>query len=221
MGFFSKEQPYSDISASDLKSIYEGLTYVFGKHGVVIIGGRAVNIYCFNNKRDTHDIDVVVSENPTKIGNLYEKATEKDFSVEKDGSDIKFIDNKTGAQIDFFYKEAVGGINTQDILRRDSAMERPLTKNGTVRVIHPALLILIKYSAGRDKDWQDIANLIRNLYNNSPEEFIKEERDKIGRYLDSEQIERFAVELGHTIDRYNQLLEEQRKQLYAAARRKI
>ncbi|MEM4098867.1 MAG: nucleotidyltransferase [Candidatus Micrarchaeaceae archaeon] len=220
MGFFrqhSREQPYSDISASALKSIYDRLTYIFGEYGVVIIGGRAVNIYCFNNKRDTHDIDVVVPENPTKIDNLYEKAAEKDFSVEKDGSDIKFIDNKTGAQIDFFYKEAVGGINTQDIL--DSAMERPLTKNGIVRVIHPALLILIKYSAGRDKDWQDIANLIRNLYNNSPAEFIKEEREMIEKYIDSEQIERFAVELGHAIDRYNQLLEEQRKQLYAAARR--
>ncbi|MEM3661487.1 MAG: hypothetical protein QXG73_01515, partial [Candidatus Micrarchaeaceae archaeon] len=66
-----------------------------------------------------------------------------------------------------------------------------------------------------------IANLIRNLYNNSPEEFIKEEGEKIGRYLDSEQIERFAVELRQAIDHYNQLLEEQRKQLYAAARRKI
>ncbi|MEM4114310.1 MAG: nucleotidyltransferase [Candidatus Micrarchaeaceae archaeon] len=220
MGFFrqrSKEQPYSDIPASELKSIYDRLTGIFGEYGVVIIGGRAVNIYCFNNKRDTHDIDVVVSENPTKIGNLYEKAAENGFFVKKDGSDIKFIDNKTGAQIDFFYKEAVGGINTQDIL--DSAMERPLTKNGIVRVIHPALLILIKYSAGRDKDWQDIANLIRNLYNNSPAEFIKEEREMIEKYIDSEQIERFAVELGHAIDRYNQLLEEQRKQLYAAARR--
>ncbi|MEM4097865.1 MAG: nucleotidyltransferase [Candidatus Micrarchaeaceae archaeon] len=220
MGFFrqhSKEQPYSDISASALKSIYDRLTGIFGEYGVVIIGGRAVNIYCFNNKRDTHDIDVVVSENPTKIDNLYEKADKNGFFVEKDGSDIKFIDNKTGAQIDFFYKEEVGGIKTRDIL--DSAMERPLTKNGTVRVIHPALLVLNKYSAGRNKDWQDIANLIRNLYNNSPEEFINEERDKIERYIDSEQIERFAVELRHVIDRYNQLLEEQRKQLYAATAR--
>ncbi|MEM3714324.1 MAG: hypothetical protein QXF82_05175, partial [Nitrososphaeria archaeon] len=151
------------------------------------------------------------------IDNLYEKAAENGFSVEKGGSDIKFIDKTTGAQIDFFYKEAVGGIKTRDIL--DSAMERPLTKNGTVRVIHPALLVLNKYSAGRNKDWQDIANLIRNLYNNSPEEFINEERKMIERYIDPEQIKRFAVELRHAIDRYNQLLEEQRKQLYAAARR--
>ncbi|MDE1855499.1 MAG: nucleotidyltransferase [Candidatus Micrarchaeota archaeon] len=185
----------SDIPTYAIKDIYDRLSDIFGKDDVVIIGGRAVNIYCFNSKRDTHDVDVVVSKKPSEIEDFDVKALEMGMIPRTQGSEIVGVnDNYSGAQIDFFYKDNVGGVERSDIL--ETALERTLTKEGTVRVVHPGYLVLIKYTAGRDKDWDDIRNIMRNMYNSSPAKFFKEEEGKIRKYIpDQEQLQLFAKEL--------------------------
>ncbi len=55
-----------DIPISDIAAIKEKLVETFNSP-TVFIGGRAVNLYCMNNSRGTHDIDLVINHKPSNI----------------------------------------------------------------------------------------------------------------------------------------------------------
>jgi len=193
----SKLKQASNISPNVIQETCERLTDLFGEPPVVI-GGRAVNIYCFHERRDTHDIDVAVKQDPSEIPNFFYKAVEMGFIPRTEdekagGKMVGVTDRETGAQVDFFFKETIGGVEKSDVF--EMALDRTLTKRGTTKVVDPGLLVLMKYTANRDKDWEDVGNLMRNVYGNSPSVFLKEESEKVKKYVPADQQKLFVQNL--------------------------
>ena len=92
-----------NIKDTTLVQIYRSLEEVFGEGNVVIIGGRAVNIYCSKNKRNTEDIDIVVKTDLSSE-ELNKKLNENGFLPENVGEkdSTQYIYKGSGIKIDFY-----------------------------------------------------------------------------------------------------------------------
>ncbi len=183
-----------NIKPYQLDDIYERLHGIFDD--IIIIGGRAVNIYCSNNKRNTHDIDVVVGFGNSKNGSdaIKEKALQSSFMYEESkGLVKKLIDRETNISIDLYYSKSISNIELSDIIKY--SQKRTMGSQGTiVNVVHPALLILMKMQSNRQKDKNDIYNLIDNLYG-QPERFMQKENKMLSMYLEPAELKKLEAAL--------------------------
>ena len=176
----NRDREYN-ITPLELLDIYHRLEKLFDD--VAILGGRAVNIYISGDKRFTKDIDVAVKlpDMPPKM--LKDVILENGFIYEtyEDGKLKKLINRETNTSIDLYYSADLGGIHVEDLLRL--AKTRTLGHDSeTVKVVNPALLILMKLKSNRPKDIEDVGKLIQNLYG-TPEKFIEKENAVLSRYL--------------------------------------
>ena len=183
-----------NIKPYQLDSIYERLQSIFDD--IVIIGGRAVNIYCSNNKRSTHDIDVVVGFGNPKNGSdaIKEKALQSGFMYEESGGLVrKLVDKETDISIDLYYSKPISNIELFDIIKY--SQKRTMGSQGAiVNVVHPALLILMKMQSNRQKDRNDVYNLIDNLYG-QPELFMQKENKILSMYLEPVELKKLEAAL--------------------------
>ncbi len=183
-----------NIKPYQLDDIYERLHGIFDD--IIIIGGRAVNIYCSNNKRNTHDIDVVVGFGNSKNGSdaIKEKALQSSFMYEESkGLVKKLIDRETNISIDLYYSKSISNIELSDIIKY--SQKRTMGSQGTiVNVVQPALLILMKMQSNRQKDKNDIYNLIDNLYG-QPERFMQKENKMLSMYLEPAELKKLEAAL--------------------------
>ena len=183
-----------NIKPYQLDSIYERLQNIFDD--IIIIGGRAVNIYCSNNKRGTHDIDVVVGFENSKNGSdaIKEKALQSGFMYEESKDLVKkIIDKETGISIDLYYTKPISNIELSDIIKY--SQKRTMGHRGAiVNVVHPALLILMKMQSNRQKDRNDVYNLIDNLYG-QPELFMQKENQILSMYLEPAGLKKLEAAL--------------------------
>ncbi|EET89926.1 MAG: nucleotidyltransferase [Candidatus Micrarchaeales archaeon] len=197
----NRDREYN-ITPLELLDIYHRLEKLFDD--VAILGGRAVNIYISGDKRFTKDIDVVVKLPDIPLNMLKDAILENGFIYETydNGNLKKLINKETNTSIDLYYSANLGGIRIQDLL--DLAKTRILGHdNETVKVVHPALLILMKLKSNRPKDIEDVGKLVHNLYG-TPEKFIERENAVLSRYLDLSDFGFLRSRLETT--RYEQLL---------------
>ena len=188
--FIMRAQKYN-ITASTLIQIYKSLEKVFGEGNVVIIGGRAVNILCSKDHRYTDDLDIVAATN-LSFEEVNRKLLENGFIPEygKELSErfTKYIDRSSGVKVDLYilYNEEkraewpVSGIPKEDIINSAKEVE---IKKVHVKVVDPVLLVLMKYNAGRQNDYVDIAKIITHVYHADFGAFEKEARPIIEGYL--------------------------------------
>ncbi|MCL5434540.1 MAG: nucleotidyltransferase [Candidatus Marsarchaeota archaeon] len=177
----NRDKEYN-ITPLELLDIYHRLEKLFDD--VAILGGRAVNIYIFGDKRFTKDIDVAVKLPDVPLKMLKDAILENGFIYETydDGKLKKLINRETNTSIDLYYSADLGGIHIEDLL--SLAKTRTLGHDSeTVKVVNPALLILMKLKSNRPKDIEDVGKLIQNLYG-TPEKFIEKENAVLSRYLD-------------------------------------
>lgn len=170
-----------NITPLELLDINHRLEKLFDD--VAILGGRAVNIYISGDKRFTKDIDVVVKLPDVPLKTLKDEILKNGFIYETydDGKLKKLVNKETNTSIDLYYSADLGGISIEDLL--GLAKARTIGHdNETVKVVHPALLILMKLKSNRPKDAEDIGKLIQNLYG-TPEKFIEKEHAVLSRYL--------------------------------------
>jgi hypothetical protein len=172
-----------NITPALLSQIYRDLSELFdGK--VVIIGGRAVNIYCAKDKRNTDDLDVVV-----RIGSnlttrdIQERLIEYNFSPAKESfnpeNGFYQLQHRSGVKIDIYLlregeqRESwpISGIPKIDII--DNAVERQLPTGDRVYIVDPVRLVLMKFNSHRPQDIEDIGNIISSLYS-SFDDFLEE-----------------------------------------------
>jgi predicted nucleotidyltransferase len=176
-----------NITPKTLIEIVKELEEVFGKRNVVIIGGRATNIYCSKDYRDTDDIDIVV-----KSGTSFEKLNDilinKGYLHISDGSDIHSTQyERNGVKIDLYVlypgedrtERPVSYIPKEDIIKN---AERKEIDGKEVRVVDPVRLVLMKYNSRRKQDLIDIANVIDHVFGNFYK-FIEEAEPIIKEYL--------------------------------------
>ena len=168
--FIMRAQKYN-ITASTLIQIYKDLEGVFGEGNVVIIGGRAVNILCSKDHRYTNDLDIVAATN-LSFEEINRKLWENGFVADDYGKVLhehptkytKYIHKLSGVKIDLYIlydgeeraEWPVSGIPKEDIINSAKEVE---IKNTYVKVVDPVLLVLMKYNAGREKDYIDIAKI--------------------------------------------------------------
>jgi len=206
-----KAQKYN-ITAPTLIQIYKGLEEVFGEGNVVIIGGRAVNILCSKDYRYTEDIDVVVSTNlnPKDINKkLLENGFVPEYGEKLSEHFTKYIDRSSGVKVDLYIlyngeeraERPISGIYKEDII--NSAKEVQI-KKAHVKVVDPVLLVLMKYDAGREKDYIDIAKIITHVYGGFGA-FEKEAKPIIESYLREAGEEN---KLDYTIELLKKIYEE-------------
>ena len=182
-----KKKDGYNIPIYKLEDIYSRLDRIFGDKAV-IIGGRAVNIYCSKDARFTHDIDVVVKLNhrdAESVKAAKDRILENGFIYENDadGGIKKLIDESTGISIDLYYTKRVSGIEISDIISYSKKVSIG-AHDTKVDVVNPALLVLMKIKSNREKDWGDIYNLMYNLYG-TPENFVNKENKILSLYLNS------------------------------------
>ena len=196
----------SSIPLVEFAGIYDRLTGIFGEN-TVVIGGRAVNLLCYNNRRDTHDIDVVIEPraNPeTKVGIILGSG----FSIIRDKHNkIKtLVDDATGVSVDLYWKRDVGGIRIEDIIETSVSKDEAI--GGRVyrlKVAAPLALILMKHSAWNTdrrgagprggKDADDIRALIQNQYG-TPANFFRSDREELlGFFQSSDTFDRFVADI--------------------------
>lgn len=174
--------------------IYDRIAGIFGGN-TVVIGGRAVNLLCYNNQRNTHDIDVVIdpkSKPDEKVGMIQSSG----FSIERDsnGRMKSLIDNRSGVSVDLYYRKEVGGIKIEDII--GTSVLKTESIGGHVykfMVADPLVLILMKRAAWNSDrnersgrmDSKDIMNLIQNQYGN-PANFFRVEVDRLSEFFRSQ-----------------------------------
>jgi len=173
--FIMRAQKYN-ITASTLIQIYKDLEGVFGEGNVVIIGGRAVNILCSKDHRYTNDLDIVAATN-LSFEEINRKLWENGFVADDYGKVLhehptkytKYIHKLSGVKIDLYIlydgeeraEWPVSGIPKEDIINSAKEVE---IKNTYVKVVDPVLLVLMKYNAGRENDYIDIAKIITHVY---------------------------------------------------------
>jgi hypothetical protein len=162
-----------NITPAMLSEIVNELKSVFGNN-VVVIGGRATNIYCAKDKRPTDDLDIVVK---TKMSpeEAFNKLVEHNFiqekkNINKDMRFVQFLYGSTGIKVDIYIlyegekreEWPISGIPKSDIIK--NALDIELSNKEKVKVVDPVRLVLMKLNAGRPKDYQDIANIISHVY---------------------------------------------------------
>ncbi|MCL4389678.1 MAG: hypothetical protein M1528_02445 [Candidatus Marsarchaeota archaeon] len=191
-----------DISISQFSDIYDRLGAAFGEP-VTVIGGRAVNLLCFHNKRDTNDIDVVISpvkfsreslRNPEFYSHVRERLIENGFVVDSSSAPLgKIVDMESGIRIDLYFSRDISGVPISDIIEGSTEISLPVgKKTANIRVASPVHLIIMKYntfisdgkgSGGRQgKDGADMRNIISNHYR-TPENFLNVEGAKLAEYF--------------------------------------
>ncbi|MCL5102441.1 MAG: hypothetical protein M1544_03745 [Candidatus Marsarchaeota archaeon] len=144
----------------------------------VVIGGRAINFLCSRDTRYTHDIDMVVPNNPAESQG---KLIDAGFMLKWNGPRLvgaTYLD-KEGTEpgrdmltIDFYSSRPVNGLSINEILQNSVEIKLPI---GTVLVPRPSILMLMKYDAGRRKDMDDFKLLLQNFYAGNINTFFEKE----------------------------------------------
>lgn len=169
-----KNSHKSNIPLSVFAEIYSRLNKAFGEN-TVVIGGRAINLLCYNETRFTHDIDVVVPTNPSEYS---ERLIEEKFSIKRDGRKIVGATDMEDTSIepltlDFYYARPINGIEISEILKNVKEIDVADTK---VLVPKPAIMLMLKYDAGRPKDVRDFDLLLGNFYGGKIESLFEKEK---------------------------------------------
>ena len=154
----------------------------------VVIGGRAVNFLCYKDTRFTHDIDVVINVDPT----LHKtELFDSGFSLKWNGpkvvgatyiDSVNLLNGGTPLTIDFYYSKPINGISINEIV--SNVKEVNLGKM-SVLVPSPAIMLLLKYDAGREKDIRDFRLLLENFYAGSIDGFFDEEHELLDSLLNN------------------------------------
>jgi len=173
-----------NIPVSVFADIYSRLTEGFGEMPVVI-GGRAVNILCFNETRFTHDVDVVLSKDPSERKENLEK---ENFMIKRNerGKIVGAEDLKDHSYdpitLDFYYSRPINGITIKEILKNVEEVNVAHTK---VLVPKPPIMLMLKYDAGRLKDIKDFELLLRNFYGSKKESLFENEKKLFDELLEN------------------------------------
>lgn len=185
----------------------------------VVIGGRAINLLCYNDTRFTHDIDLVVSVNPTEKRNAL---NENGFMLKWGGSKVigaTYLDRyaetvQNGSMpltIDFYYSRPVNGLRIEEILSNVNEIDVTGT---SMLVPKPAIMMLLKYDAHREKDIRDFKLLLDNFYKGNIRLFFESENILLDKLLE------FHINDGKKMNRLLEeyyLYKEERKSLIRLA----
>jgi hypothetical protein len=186
----------TNIPVVAMADIYQRLSETFGDKGV-IIGGRAVNLLCFHNQRQTNDVDYVVDSraNPEALA---KRAVENGFTLIRDERTNKLLalsdkhwtdgENKP-IRIDLYFTRDIGVVGLDEIT---STAVRVRAVDQEIRVAAPHMLILMKYQTWmsdnrgrgkrRGKDGEDLKNIITNIYG-TPEKLFEKEQAKLSSHI--------------------------------------
>lgn len=148
------------MTKDNLTGIIEKLTKICGKLkiGMVLMGGIAVNVYA--RPRTTYDVDAVVSVSDEKMKKFLEDLAENGFKYDRKNP-VKYIQGSpfitltySGTYVDLFLAEK----NFQEEAIRRA---RKIKLNKTIiTIISPEDLILTKLIAGRERDIDDVREIL-------------------------------------------------------------
>jgi predicted nucleotidyltransferase component of viral defense system len=186
MSKFKQNQKDYNISITEFHDIVNQISDIFGQANVLIIGGRAVNLYCYNNQRFTNDIDITLKLDEGKdLMDYKEKLFEAGFLyLEK--SKASFVAcNYNEIKIDF-YTADLNKISVNDMMATATTIsERRGGTELSFNVISPALLVWNKWVAYNsrkqegNKDLIDIQNLLEQRYKNDVKRFVRDEKEAL------------------------------------------
>ncbi|MCL5089886.1 MAG: hypothetical protein M1382_01805 [Candidatus Marsarchaeota archaeon] len=170
-----------NISVDRFVDIYERLKRVFDKD-VVVIGGRAVNLYCFKDTRKTNNINMVVYQPDISMKELDPKLIKNDFV--RDFSDSKNLlimdikDKILGVEVNVHYSGLLNDVPLSHVIKYANNYQIITTKgNYQIKIASIPTIIALK-ATGRTKDNKDIRDLLNNYYNGNANEFLENERTK-------------------------------------------
>ncbi|MGC8694619.1 MAG: hypothetical protein ACP5RI_03320 [Candidatus Micrarchaeia archaeon] len=205
------EKIEKDVKLGQFKEIYTKLVEVLGEQPVVI-GGKAISFLCSKNRRPTKDIDLVVSEE--KLSNIREKDCSDENSTAskliKEGFIPKWNDDGSlkglsygDIDIDLYYSHSVNGISIENIKKYkvDEKNENLNIKNFQIKIVSPAILLLMKYDSDREKDQEDVKRLLDTYWNGKLGLFIKNNLELLGEILKEAESGK-SVKKGNKINRF-------------------
>jgi hypothetical protein len=190
----------SNFSARELYDAYSKIQTM--GYSVVLIGGRAINLLCEMNQRQTHDIDLIIIVPQDEDNNIKRKAIENGFIIPKDqGNKLSklelIISPSKIMQIDLYYDRPISGIPISYILETSIEIEKSQNKKTyKFRVANPGVLLVLKFFAynesdneNKDKHGRDIKALLDNY--KGVDNFFSKFGDVIEPLFDSQNFELF------------------------------
>ncbi|BCS91076.1 MAG: hypothetical protein ARM1_0533 [Candidatus Micrarchaeota archaeon] len=112
-------------------------------------------------------MDVIVDKDPNSIDNIVELLSENGFIPIYENGRIKAIkDRGRDIRIDLYTRDEVGILSVEEIIKHSLKVKilHNSKEERYVRVAHPVHLVIMKLMAGRDKDYEDIINIIESIY---------------------------------------------------------
>ncbi len=148
----------------------------------ILIGGRAINLYCFKDTRPTNDMDFVLKlSDATVLENLKNDFTFNSLEVRfnSNGKEFNLLDLETGVKIDLYYSRPINNFPLEHVTKY--SITYPIQLNHETHNISIAsipTLVVLKLYTGREKDREDVYHLIKNNYIDL-KQFIEDEKTRI------------------------------------------
>ena len=168
------------IPINTFEDVYLKLERILGKGEMAVIGGQAVNVWCHEQRRGSHDIDIVVRKELTSDD--YARLEAEGFFSRYDKK-LRFVgfsytDHYFGnVDIDLMSQgRPINGISQEMLF--NNLEERPIggARGSMAMVPSKALLAVMKMDSKREQDIKDVWNILHNFYNGSSREFVSTER---------------------------------------------
>lgn len=168
-----------NISVNNFVNIYNRLTNVFKNTDVVVICGRAANLYSFRDSRESNNINVIAEAKEINMEKIKTNLDENNFALKKiDEKNITLIDKKNHKleiEIIVHYSGHINEISLNHIIKYSNDISIKTKDNNIVKLASIPGLIALK-STGKTKDNIDIYHLIHNYYNKDMNEFFSDEK---------------------------------------------
>ncbi|MGC8680192.1 MAG: hypothetical protein ACP5T6_02770, partial [Candidatus Micrarchaeia archaeon] len=105
--------------------------------------------------------------------------------------------------IDLYYSHSVNGISIENIKKYkvDEKNENLNIKNFQIKIVSPAILLLMKYDSDREKDQEDVKRLLDTYWNGKLGLFIKNNLELLGEILKEAESGK-SVKKGNKINRF-------------------
>ncbi len=166
-----------NISINNFVDIYNRLKEVFENTNIVIICGRAANLYSFRDSRESNNINVIAETKKINLEKIKVNLDQNTFALKKvDDKNINIIDKKNHEiEIIIHYSGNINKIPLDHIINYSNTISIKTKNNDIIKLASIPSLIALK-STGKTKDNIDTYRLIHNYYNTNINEFFSDEK---------------------------------------------
>jgi hypothetical protein len=208
----------SNIPLVDIARSYQAIQLIFEGHTVSVLGGRAVNMLTYHDKRTTNDMDLLVDAHKGDLMACAKRAEDLGFTVEtvysreKHCNSLRLTD-EDGTKFDIYHRDmgTVSGIPVADIVKSTIDVDvyiAELKQGVKFNVVAPGMLIIMKFNTETErgetanhKDAFDIVNLLGDHYDgNKIKSFIEHELGPLTEYIKAGIMEKPPIYRGQEME---------------------